>query len=587
MKDKHSKYSNLEFIKDLWHFFRNYKKEFIFFSFILILAYSLELVPAIILAKIIDFFWTDYESLRIFYILLGIILGVEVFNTITRHIGKYYLAIFANKIQKHVKVESFEKIMEGDLLWHDNESTGVKVQRINDGASSAGKFMNFYINKGLPLVVNLLGVIIIFSFFSIKYSLVAITFVLVYLFVEIKMNKEFARKTLQVKMANEEASGKAYEFSSNISTVKSLGLEKSSNFQIMGKEENVFQSKKERRKATMKKWIAIQLVSSFFYVLFILLVGIDVSLGLLTVGSIIIYVDYVRRLRNQALGTLSSELEGLIDIKYGFFRMMRIYKEIPTVDEKNAKNLKEWKKIQIRNVSFKYKEEDVLEGFNLDIKKGEKIGLVGKSGSGKSTFLKLLLKLYLPKKGDIYFDGKSISKIKRDSIIHKVSYVPQETELFNLSIKENITISNPGRTNYKKYFEALKASKFDKVISKLKNKDLSLIGEKGVRLSGGERQRLGIARALYKDSDIIIFDEATSNLDYSTEKDIQMSIDKLKNKTLLVSAHRLQTLKNMDKIIFMGNGKIIEKGTYDELIKKRGEFYKLWRKQGSWKSKYS
>lgn len=143
MKEKHPKYSNWEFTKDLWHFFRNYKKEFIFFSFVLVIAYSLELIPAIIFAKIIDFFWTDYESLRVFYILLGIILGIEVFNAITRNIGKYYLAIFSNKIQKHVKVESFEKIMEGDLLWHNQEGTGVKMQKIIVGGISSKKVFEF------------------------------------------------------------------------------------------------------------------------------------------------------------------------------------------------------------------------------------------------------------------------------------------------------------------------------------------------------------------------------------------------------------------------------------------------------------
>jgi len=581
----HPKYSNLEFAKDLWHFFKNYKKEFIFFSLILSIAFSLDLVPAIILAKIIDFFWTDYESLRIFYILLGIILGVEVFNTLTRHIGKYYLAIFTNKIQKHVKVESFEKVMEGDLLWNDRENTGIKVQKITEGELAVGRFMNFYINHGLPLIINLVGVIVIFSFFSIKYSLVAITFVIVYLFVEVKMNKEFARKTLEVKIASEESSGKVYEFSSNIHTVKSLGLEKSSNRQITEKEEKVFQTKKERRKANTKKWVTTGLVSTFFYTLFILLVGLDVSTGLLTVGSIIIYVDYVRRLRNQALGTISAQLGNLIDIKYGIFRMMGIYKEIPEINEENARNLRDWKEVKIEDVSFKYKEGGVLDGFSLSIKKGEKIGIVGKSGSGKSTFLKLLLKLYLPQKGNIYFDGKPIIRIKRDSIIKRVSYVPQETELFNLSLRENITISKSGRINVKSYKEALKVSKLDEVISKLKNKDLSLIGEKGYHLSGGERQRLGIARAIYKGSDIIILDEATSNLDYATERKIQEELDKLKNKTLIVSAHRLQTLKEMDKIIIIDKGKVVEQGTYDELLRKRGEFYKLWRKQGAWKSR--
>jgi ABC-type multidrug transport system fused ATPase/permease subunit len=300
--------------------------------------------------------------------------------------------------------------------------------------------------------------------------------------------------------------------------------------------------------------------------------------GALTVGAIIIYVTYINKLKS-VLFTVSSESSKLIEIKYSLYRMMEIYKVVPDINEDEAKNLKDWNEIKVEKIGFKYKEEGVIEDFSLKIKKGEKIGIVGKSGCGKSTLFKLLLKLYLPQRGMIYFDRKPINAIKRDSIINKISIVPQETEVFNLSLRENITISGDGRINYPRYKRAIKVSQLSKVISKLKKKDLSLIGEKGVRLSGGERQRLGIARAVYKESDIIIFDEATSNLDYATEKDVQKELDKLKDKTIIISAHRLSTLKSMDKILVMDKGKIIEQGTYEGLLKKKGQFYDLWMKQ--------
>jgi len=180
----------------------------------------------------------------------------------------------------------------------------------------------------------------------------------------------------------------------------------------------------------------------------------------------------------------------------------------------------------------------------------------------------------------IYYDKKPINKLLRESIVQKYSIVPQETEVFNVSLKENIEYSNPEVKNEELYKKALRVSMMEPVVEKLTEKDETLIGEKGVRLSGGERQRLGIARAIYRDSDIIILDESTSNLDYETERRIQEGINKeLIGKTLIISAHRLTTLRGMDRIIVMKNGKIIEEGKYEELLKKKGEFFSLWKEQ--------
>jgi ATP-binding cassette, subfamily B, bacterial len=578
MKKEKIEYSNWQFVKDLWHFFKIHKGEFIFFSLFLVVSALLGLVPPIVLAKIIDFFIEGGTSVKAFYYLFGILFVVTVSTSLIQRIGKYYLSLFANKIQKHAKVESFQKIMEGDLVWHDKENTGNKMQRVYEGGSAIGHFMNFYKDKGVNIVIKLIGIVVIFAIFNLKYALLAILYIVVYLYFEHLMNKRLVKKTIDVKIAREKSAGKSYEFSSNISTIKSLGIEKSSNNQILDSEEMVFQAQNQRRKATALKWTAVQLVAILFFLLFIFLVGKDIFIGVLTIGSIVIYVQYLGELKI-LLNSISSSASELIDMKYSLYRLMEIYRTIPDIDEDGAKNLKSWNEISIKDLGFKYKDEGILKNFSLNIKRGEKIGIVGKSGSGKSTLFKLLLKLYLPKKGMIYFDKKPVTGLKRESILDKISVVPQEIEVFNLSLRENIIISSEGRINYNKYKKALAISQVFEYLSKMKKGDLSLIGEKGVRLSGGEKQRLGIARAIYKDSDVIIFDEATSNLDYATEMKIQKGLDKLKGKTLIISAHRLSTLRNMDKILFMSKGKIVEQGTYDELLKKRGEFYKLWKKQ--------
>ncbi|MBR9701325.1 ABC transporter ATP-binding protein [Candidatus Pacearchaeota archaeon] len=572
------KYSNLEFVKDLWHFFRFHKRKFIFWSFILILANVGGLIPPIIIAKLIDFFTEGGSSLKTFYTYLGILLGLEVVIIISRLRSKYNLGLLRNEIETYVKVASFQKILQGDLVWHDKENTGNKMQRVNEGGRAIKDFMGFYNNQGISAFVSVIGVIIIFGFFNIKYSIIALLFMFTYLTSEFIINRRVAQKALTIRIKSEKAIGKAYEFSSNIQTVKSMGMEDASKKQIANYEKDLLKAKDDKMRTNNLKWIINQIISAFFFIVFLFFVGNDVLGGALTVGAIIIYVTYIGRLRT-VMNMVSSESSRLIDVKYGLYRMMEIYKVVPDINEEGAKNLKEWNEIKIENVGFKYKEEGVLDDFSLKIKKGEKIGIVGKSGCGKSTLFKLLLKLYLPQRGMIYFDRKPINTIKRDSITDKISIVPQETEVFNLSLRENITISGNGRINPPRYKKAINVSQLSKVISKLRKKDLSLIGEKGVRLSGGERQRLGIARAVYKDSDIIIFDEATSNLDYATEKDVQKEMDKLEGKTVIISAHRLSTLKNMDKILVMAKGKIIEQGTYEGLLEKKGWFYKIWEKQ--------
>jgi ABC-type multidrug transport system fused ATPase/permease subunit len=573
MKNK-IRYTNLEFAKDLWHFFRIHKGEFIFYTSLLIISLLLGLIPPIILARVIDLFISNSMTINIFYAYLTAFGGVLIMDTILRHIGKYYFSLFANKVQKHAKVESFEKVMQGDLVWHDKDNTGNKIQKITEGEGSLGKFMDFYINRGLNIVVNILGVIIIFAFFSLKYSALAVLFIVSYLFFEYRLNRRIAEKTLDINLAKEKSMGKVVEFSSNITTIKSLGIESSSHKQIKMQEEKLFEAKNKRKKASSQKWATVQIISSLFSVIFIFFVGSDILKGILSIGVIVIYMNYLSKLQN-SLNIISSDATHFIDMKYGIFRMMEIYRSIPENDTGKEK-LKNWNRIIIKDLSFKYKNEKVLENLNLEINRGEKIGIVGGSGSGKSTLFKLLLKLYSPQNGDIMFDNRSIKNIEKESLIKKISVVPQETELFNLTLKENITISSLKKMNHNQYKKALYISKLNKVVDKLKNKDMSMIGEKGIRLSGGEKQRLGIARALYKGSEIIILDESTSNLDYETERKILESFNKnLRDKTIIFSAHRLTTLKNMDKIFYIHKGRIIEQGSYCELIAKKGKFYNL------------
>ena len=210
------------------------------------------------------------------------------------------------------------------------------------------------------------------------------------------------------------------------------------------------------------------------------------------------------------------------------------------------------------------------------------MGIIGLSGAGKSTLFKLLLKQYENYTGDILLDDKPVKNITKESYLNLTAVVPQETELFNLPLKENITLAKPGqkKANEKVLKKALKVAHIDSFLHKLKDGIKTLVGEKGVKLSGGEKQRVGIARAVYREPQILFLDEATSHLDVESERNIQDALHSFfKEVTAVVIAHRLSTIKEMDRIVVLEKGKILEEGPFDVLMKKKGRFYELWQQQ--------
>lgn len=237
--------------------------------------------------------------------------------------------------------------------------------------------------------------------------------------------------------------------------------------------------------------------------------------------------------------------------------------------------------IKFNNVNFSFRNNSPLfVNFNLTIPHAQKVGLVGFSGGGKSTLIKLILRLIEPESGQILINNQDVKTVTKNSIGEQIAVISQDPELFHRSIIDNIRFANISASD-EEVINAAKQAECHNFIISLPNGYQSLVGEKGIKLSGGQKQRIAMARAFLKNSAILLMDEATSALDSVTEKYIQKNLIKLMaNKTTIVVAHRLSTLKNMDRIIFLENGKIIEDGSLDELlVKSNGHFYKLWQMQ--------
>ncbi|MCL4124096.1 UNVERIFIED_CONTAM: hypothetical protein GTU68_020538 [Idotea baltica] len=258
-------------------------------------------------------------------------------------------------------------------------------------------------------------------------------------------------------------------------------------------------------------------------------------------------------------------------------RIMEILNTENTIKElPNAIHKKEFTSdIKFENISFKYKKEYVLKDFSLHIKKGETVALVGQSGSGKSTLANLITRFYDVNKGEILIDGNNIKNITKKSLRGLMGIVTQDSILFNDTISNNIKLGTPNATD-SAISEAADIANANEFIKDLPEQFNTNIGDSGNSLSGGQKQRLSIARAVLKNPPIMILDEATSALDTESEQLVQIALEKMmQNRTSLVIAHRLSTIQKADKIVVLKKGKIVEQGKHDELLAKKGEYFKL------------
>ncbi len=342
-------------------------------------------------------------------------------------------------------------------------------------------------------------------------------------------------------------------------------------------------------------WIRYELKMAFVGIAFytIMLISLFIfmihlrRIAIITTGDFV-FVMTVTFFVVDNIWKLVSEVGDFVG-KMGDFKSSFSILQIPQdlIDKTEAKNLKVTKgEIIFQNISFGYREnKQIFSNLNIHIKAGEKVGLVGYSGAGKSTLVSLLLKNFKIGSGDILIDGHSIYDVTSDSLRSQIALIPQDTMLFHRSIGENIGYSKENATS-QEIENAAKKAHIHEFIATLPNGYNTLVGERGIKISGGQRQRVAIARAILKDAPILILDEATASLDSHTENHIQESLNlliddksKTAKKTVIGVAHRLSTLKNMDRIIVLDNGKIIENGSHEKLLKTQGYYQSMWNMQ--------
>ena len=492
--------------------------------------------------------------------------------------------VFARVAQKAVRgaaLKAFQHLHSLSLSFHLNRQTGGLTRAIDRGSKGIEFLLRFAAFEIVPVLVELIAVgIVLWATFGLAYAAVTVTTVIIYIIYTIKVTEWRIAIRRKMNLADENASTKAIDSLLNFETVKYFNSEKIEADRFDNAMKSYEDSAVKARASLSVVNIGQGAIIAIGLFLIMGMAGEDIASEKMSIGDFVVVNTFLLQLYLPLnfLGFVYREIrQSLLDIG----RMFALVDEMPDiVDKENAYDLDVHSgKIEFENIKFSFGNRVILKNLSFVVNPGHKVAIVGPTGAGKSTISKLLFRFYDPSSGIISIDNQNIKDVTQSSLRSNIGVVPQDTVLFNDTIKYNIAYSKPA-ASIEEINNAAKLSSIDRFIANLEIGYDTIVGERGLKLSGGEKQRVAIARALLKNPKIFIFDEATSALDSKTEKSIEKSLKKLSNKnSTLVIAHRLSTIIDADKIIVLENGIIAEQGSHKELIKKNGLYAEMWLRQ--------
>ncbi len=505
-----------------------------------------------------------------------------ILGLIIWRIQGYSAWLIEDKVEKDMIIDAFDKLEHKGQTFHSNRFGGSLVSQVNKYVGAYERLMDEYFWSILTGIVSLLGSLIVLWIVAPKFALLLIAIVIIYVFLISKRVKTQMPYNIELSESESKRTAELADAITNISNIRAFANEE---YELDRFKKTANVTSKKRTKLAFevfKSEIASHTMTNTFRILAFSYGVIAVTAFHSSASILYLVISYssgiVDRLW-QFGRTLRNINQGLSDSNE-MLNTLEVAEEI-----KNPENPEKSKisrgDINFSDVLFTHNENKnaLFKDFNVHIKQGEKIGLVGPSGSGKTTFTNLLLRVIDVDGGHIDIDGQDIRKITQKDLRRAITYVPQEPVLFHRSIADNIGYGDLDAEN-DAIVGAAKLANAHEFIEKLPMGYKTLVGERGVKLSGGQRQRIAIARAMLKNSPILILDEATSALDSENEAKVQDALNKLiRSRTTIIVAHRLSTIKDVDRILVIKDGIISEEGSHKELIRKDGLYAKLWNRQ--------
>jgi len=521
--------------------------------------------------------YLEQDSGKALLFVIGMIISLFFLKNIFNYLAMYFITFLRNGVLMDLRNELYQKTTSLPLYFFSEKKKGDLMARISSDVlelqHSFLSILELIVRDPLTIIFSL---IVMFSF-SVKLTLFVLIFIPLSGAVISQIGKSLKRKSDSVQKEQGEFMSLLEETLGGIKIIKAFNGQNTfiKKFKYSTQRFFDFSNKLLNRQnlaSPVSEFLGIVVISVLLWYGG-KMVLIDQTLN----GAIFLsYLGLAYNILTPAKGISKA----YYNIKKGDAAALRVLEILEAKDDMedaaNAKDIQTLEKeIRFDNISFSYDQNKVLEGFSLQIKKGQTIALIGPSGSGKTTVANLLNRFFDIQKGNLTLDGTPINIVKKKSLYQLTGMVTQDAILFNDSVKNNIALGNPQATQ-KEIEEAAKVANASEFIEKLDQGYDTLIGEGGNKLSGGQKQRLSIARAILKDPDILILDEATSALDTASEKLVQEALENLmKNRTSLVIAHRLSTIQKADMIVVLNQGKIVETGSHKELISQNSTYKKL------------
>ena len=502
--------------------------------------------------------------------------AADSFSTLIHYIKDRRIFNFLLNMEYELPIILQKKLISLSLGYHERENTGNKIIKIQRGAEKLEELVTNAAWEFWPTVTHILFTFIMMLYFNWRISLIFIFFVPIFVLITLKMNHSLNPLRSSRHKEYENASGILGQSIINIYTVQSFVAERKETKKYQKIRKNIFSISKHEFSLFLNLNLLRSLTIDLGRVAVILYSATLAWQGNISLGSLVFFIT-LSETAYHSMFRISRTYDRLIESSTAVKRITSLLAEKTTIKNKPKIQLTQPLngQIEFNNVSFSYHAKSkipALKNINLKIKPGETIALIGPSGGGKTTVVKLLYRHYDVSQGNIYVDGCDIRDYDIRQYRSNLAIVPQDVEIFNTTLKENITYGKEEAT-LGEIKQAAKIANID-FIDTLDKGFNALVGERGVKLSGGQKQRVGIARAILSKPSILIFDEATSSLDSHSERLIQKSIETIsKNQTMIIIAHRLSTIIGADKIFVIDKGKIIESGTHQELLKNKNGLY--------------
>lgn len=567
-------------IHNFLHYYKPYKS--ILYGVVIgsLVAALLDLVFPMLVRQILNEVLPQKNTDRLLHD-TGILFILYLGNYGLLYLVNYYGHLMSAKIENDMRRDLFEHLQQMSFKYFDNAKKGQLLSRLTSDIAEIGELSFRGPNDIIVCCITMIGTIGILFWMNVYLGILIAVLLIAKTLHTVYVNKKMKAAFRENRVKSGEITARAEESLGGIRLVKAFAQEEYELARFMEKSLDFLETRRRSYKILAYFSGSVNFFTNITNLLILACGGLLIAKDKLSLSDFVAFLLYVNLFMKPLLRlTVFTEMyqRGMAGFQR-FYEIMEMKPEI--INQKDTVVCKKIRgEIEFDNLVFGYSDQKkVIKGFNLKIAPGQTVAFVGETGAGKTTIASLLLRFYDPLSGRILVDGIDIRQYKQQELRRNIGIVQQDVFLFSDSVTHNIAYAKP-EAEQSEVENAARLAAADKFIEELPNKYATEIGERGVKLSGGQKQRLAIARVFLKNPPIVILDEATSSLDNYTEKLIQESLDKLaENRTTLIIAHRMSTIKNADKIIVLNNGEVAEIGTHSTLMSGGGLYYNLYNAQ--------